>query len=227
MLRVALAAGIVLAFAETASAQSWVPWTQHGITVETPRARSSGAERPPARASERADRRERSSRVDRDEEEARPTRRASTERMSSDGGPQPHIAPQRPGVANVRTGHGAGTIVIDTSARRLYLMQSASSALVYPISVGRDGFQWRGTKQITRVASWPTWTPPAEMHARQPGLPQTMSGGVRNPLGAKALYLGSSLYRIHGNNSAQSVGQANELSPNLGDGLMAQAAALG
>jgi lipoprotein-anchoring transpeptidase ErfK/SrfK len=126
-----------------------------------------------------------------------------------DGGPQPAISPAAPSSMSITTGYGAGTIVIDTSARRLYLMQSQNTALVYPISVGRVGFTWTGTQSISRVASWPDWHPPAEMRARQPGLPEKMTGGVRNPLGAKALYLGNSLYRIHGTNNAQSIGQAN------------------
>ena len=75
-----------------------------------------------------------------------------------------------------------------------------------PISVGRQGFTWTGTERISRIASWPSWTPPPEMRKRQPGLPITVSGGIINPLGAKALYLGSSVYRIHGTNNARSIG---------------------
>ena len=83
-----------------------------------------------------------------------------------------------------------------------------STALRYPISVGREGFNWNGTEKISRVAEWPDWHPPAEMRERDPSLPEKMSGGIRNPLGAKALYLGNSLYRIHGTNDAKSIGRA-------------------
>jgi lipoprotein-anchoring transpeptidase ErfK/SrfK len=82
-------------------------------------------------------------------------------------------------------------------------------AYAYPISVGREGFTWTGTEKISRVASWPSWTPPPEMRQRQPGLPITVSGGMLNPMGAKALYLGNSIYRIHGTNNDRSVGRAS------------------
>ena len=82
------------------------------------------------------------------------------------------------------------------------------NALVYPISVGRVGFTWTGTERISRVAAWPDWHPPAEMRQRDPRLPVKMNGGVRNPLGAKALYLGNSLYRIHGTDNARTIGRA-------------------
>ena len=101
-----------------------------------------------------------------------------------------------------------GSIVIDTAGRRLYLVQSPTSALVYPISVGREGFSWVGTQTISRIADWPDWHPPAEMRQRDPRLPEKMTGGVRNPLGAKALYLGNTLYRIHGTDDARTIGQA-------------------
>jgi lipoprotein-anchoring transpeptidase ErfK/SrfK len=98
--------------------------------------------------------------------------------------------------------------VIDTAGRQLFLVQSGGTALRYPISVGREGFTWTGTQKISRVADWPDWRPPAEMRERDPRLPELMTGGVRNPLGAKALYLGNSLYRIHGTNDARTIGQA-------------------
>jgi lipoprotein-anchoring transpeptidase ErfK/SrfK len=87
-------------------------------------------------------------------------------------------------------------------------VQSGSKALSYPVSVGREGFSWTGTQRITRVANWPDWHPPAEMRQRDPRLPEKMTGGIRNPLGAKALYLGSTLYRIHGTSDARSIGRA-------------------
>jgi lipoprotein-anchoring transpeptidase ErfK/SrfK len=102
-----------------------------------------------------------------------------------------------------------GTIVVDTSARRLYLIQDGGSALQYGIGVGRAGFQWKGTHKITAKKVNPSWTPPPEMIARQPDVPRHMKGGdPDNPLGTHAMYLGSTLYRIHGSPDADSVGEA-------------------
>lgn len=101
-----------------------------------------------------------------------------------------------------------GTIVIDTGSRTLSLVQPHGSALQYDVGVGRRGFQWGGYKHISQKRIWPGWTPPAQMHRRQRGLPGHMKGGIQNPLGARALYLGSSLYRIHGSNDPQTIGQA-------------------
>lgn len=101
-----------------------------------------------------------------------------------------------------------GTIVIDTPQRFLYLVQENGTALRYGIGVGRPGFAWAGVKTVTRKAEWPDWVPPKEMLARQPHLPRYMAGGPDNPLGARALYLGSSLYRIHGSNEPWTIGQA-------------------
>lgn len=124
-----------------------------------------------------------------------------------EGGPRPAIAPTSPPVVKF-SGYNAGTVVIDTAGRSLYYVLSSSTAYKYPISVGRVGFTWTGTQKISRVASWPDWRPPQEMKERVPGLPDVMTGGVRNPLGAKALYLGNSLYRIHGTNDVKTIGQA-------------------
>jgi lipoprotein-anchoring transpeptidase ErfK/SrfK len=104
--------------------------------------------------------------------------------------------------------HSPGTIVINTRERRLYLVQPGGTAIKYGVGVGRPGFQWGGVKRITRKAEWPSWTPPAQMLRRRPDLPRHMKGGVDNPLGARALYLGSSLYRIHGSNEPGTIGQA-------------------
>ncbi|MGA0596340.1 L,D-transpeptidase [Enterovirga sp. CN4-39] len=103
---------------------------------------------------------------------------------------------------------GPGTIVISTSARRLYYVTRPGEAIEYGIGVGRPGFEWTGTKRVTAKREWPSWTPPAEMLRRRPDLPRYMSGGPDNPLGARALYLGSSLYRIHGSNEPETIGQA-------------------
>jgi lipoprotein-anchoring transpeptidase ErfK/SrfK len=101
-----------------------------------------------------------------------------------------------------------GSIVIDTSKRKLYYVLSATSAYAYPIAVGRQGFSWTGKEKISRIADWPDWYPPADMRKRKPNLPKRVLGGIRNPLGAKAIYLGNTLYRIHGTNEPKSIGKA-------------------
>jgi lipoprotein-anchoring transpeptidase ErfK/SrfK len=101
-----------------------------------------------------------------------------------------------------------GTIIIDTHERHLYLIQSQTSALRYGIGVGRVGFTWQGLLQVSRKAEWPDWHPPPEMIERQPYLPRFMAGGPGNPLGARAMYLGNSEYRIHGTNAPETIGQA-------------------
>lgn len=125
-----------------------------------------------------------------------------------DGGPRPGVRPVPPIQIVFSSAYLPGSIVIDTAGRRLYLVQSATSALMYPISVGREGFSWVGTQTISRIADWPDWHPPAEMRERDPRLPERMTGGIRNPLGAKALYLGSTLYRIHGTDNERTIGRA-------------------
>ncbi|MGL4811983.1 MAG: L,D-transpeptidase [Beijerinckiaceae bacterium] len=104
--------------------------------------------------------------------------------------------------------HAPGTIVIDTPNRFLYLVQGDGTAMRYGIGVGRPGFEWAGAKSITRKAEWPDWRPPAQMLKRRPDLPHFMKGGEDNPLGARAMYLGSSLYRIHGTNEPHTIGEA-------------------
>jgi lipoprotein-anchoring transpeptidase ErfK/SrfK len=107
-----------------------------------------------------------------------------------------------------RTSEAPGTIIISTAERHLYLIQGNGRALRYGIGVGRDGFQWQGLLNISRKAEWPDWTPPPEMIARQPYLPRFMAGGPGNPLGARALYLGATVYRIHGTNRPDTIGTA-------------------
>lgn len=107
-----------------------------------------------------------------------------------------------------RTTEAPGTIIIQTSERYLYLVQGNGRALRYGIGVGREGFQWQGLLKISRKAEWPDWTPPPEMIQRQPYLPRFMAGGPGNPLGARALYLGATVYRIHGTNQPQTIGSA-------------------
>ena len=107
-----------------------------------------------------------------------------------------------------RTTEPPGTIIISTADRHLYLVQGNGRAIRYGIGVGRDGFQWQGLLNISRKAEWPDWTPPPEMIARQPYLPRFMAGGPGNPMGARALYLGSTVYRIHGTNAPDTIGHA-------------------
>jgi lipoprotein-anchoring transpeptidase ErfK/SrfK len=101
-----------------------------------------------------------------------------------------------------------GSIVIETSERRLYFVLPEGKAMVYGVGVGRDGFRWSGTHRITRTAEWPGWTPPPAMRKRVPDLPAHMPGGINNPLGARALYIGSTLYRIHGTSEPWTIGHA-------------------
>jgi lipoprotein-anchoring transpeptidase ErfK/SrfK len=101
-----------------------------------------------------------------------------------------------------------GTIVVETSERRLYFVMPNGQALRYGIGVGRDGFEWSGQHTITRKAEWPGWTPPVEMRRRVPDLPAYMPGGPDNPLGARALYIGATLYRLHGTSEPWTIGQA-------------------
>jgi lipoprotein-anchoring transpeptidase ErfK/SrfK len=104
--------------------------------------------------------------------------------------------------------YGAGTIIVDTGERRLYLVQPGGKALKYGIGVGRPGFTWTGLHTVTNKVEWPDWTPPPQMRKRQPGLPAHMEGGPDNPLGARAMYLGSTFYRIHGTSEPWTIGQA-------------------
>jgi lipoprotein-anchoring transpeptidase ErfK/SrfK len=105
-----------------------------------------------------------------------------------------------------------GTIIVDNSDRRLYHVLGNGIAMQYGVSVGREGFIWTGTNTVSRKAEWPTWNPPAEMRAREARkghiLPVSMKGGIENPLGARAMYLGSTIYRIHGTNQPSSIGKA-------------------
>ena len=111
-------------------------------------------------------------------------------------------------VVYYRTSEAPGTIIVSTAERHLYLVQGNGRAIRYGIGVGREGFQWQGLLSITRKAEWPDWTPPPEMIARQPYLPRFMAGGPGNPLGARAMYLGATVYRIHGTNRPDTIGTA-------------------
>lgn len=111
-------------------------------------------------------------------------------------------------VVPFQTNEAPGTVIIDTAGRYLYLVQPGGQAIRYGIGVGREGFTWAGVEHVTRKAEWPDWRPPAEMRARQPFLPEFMAGGPQNPLGARALYLGATVYRIHGTNEDWTIGSA-------------------
>ncbi|WP_305988995.1 L,D-transpeptidase [Roseibium sp. MMSF_3544] len=121
-------------------------------------------------------------------------------------------APVEREIVAYQSDYKPGTIIIDTKERRLYRVEDAGSATRYGIGVGREGFSWKGSERITRKAEWPSWTPPAEMRKREAAkgriLPVRMDGGIENPLGARALYLGNTLYRIHGTNQPWTIGQA-------------------
>ena len=115
----------------------------------------------------------------------------------------PHLRRQ---IVEFWTKEPAGTIIIDTPNTYLYLVLGNGRAMRYGVGVGREGFTWSGEQRITRVAEWPDWTPPKEMIERQPYLPRFMAGGPSNPLGARALYLGGTVYRIHGTNQPTTIG---------------------
>jgi lipoprotein-anchoring transpeptidase ErfK/SrfK len=124
------------------------------------------------------------------------------------GGARPAIEPEAPEKVTFHSNFTPNSIVIDSGARKLYFILSPTETYRYPISVGREGFSWTGTEVISRKQDWPDWHPPKEMIARDRRLPDKMTGGIHNPLGALALYLGKSLYRIHGTNDESTIGQA-------------------
>ncbi|MBV5269127.1 MAG: L,D-transpeptidase family protein [Afipia sp.] len=120
---------------------------------------------------------------------------------SSGSGPIPRTT------VSFQGNYAPGTIIVDTRERRLYLVQDGGRALRYGIGVGRDGFRWGGVHRITAKKEWPSWTPPSQMLRRRPDLPRHMVGGPDNPLGARAMYLGNTVYRIHGTNQPSTIGQ--------------------
>ena len=114
----------------------------------------------------------------------------------------------RPQPVYFRSDEPAGTIIVHTEERFLYVVQGNGQAIRYGIGVGREGFQWQGLLKVSRKTEWPDWRPPTEMIERQPYLPRFMAGGPGNPMGARALYLGDTVYRIHGTNQPQTIGYA-------------------
>ncbi len=127
---------------------------------------------------------------------------------SPNGNSSPAYTPIPREVVTMDGKYGKGTIIINTAERRLYLALGDGKALRYGIGVGRPGFTWVGVHSVTQKAEWPGWTPPPQMRKRVPDLPAYMPGGPDNPLGARAMYLGSTYYRIHGSNEPWSIGQA-------------------
>jgi lipoprotein-anchoring transpeptidase ErfK/SrfK len=117
-------------------------------------------------------------------------------------------SPMQRALVSFPASYRPGSIVISTSGRRLYYVNAPGQAISYGIGVGRIGFTWTGTHTVSMKREWPDWTPPSQMLHRRPDLPRHMVGGIENPLGARAIYLGSSLYRIHGSNEPETIGQA-------------------
>ena len=127
--------------------------------------------------------------------------------VRSETGQAKDLAPHfRRQLVDYRTTEPAGTIIVDTANTHLYLVLGHDKAMRYGIGVGREGFTWVGTERISRMAEWPDWNPPTEMIEREPHLPRFMAGGEGNPLGARALYLGKTVYRIHGTNQPSTIG---------------------
>jgi lipoprotein-anchoring transpeptidase ErfK/SrfK len=124
------------------------------------------------------------------------------------GGGSSSQGPVQRTTVNVAGNYKPGSILVNTAERRLYFMLGNGQAIRYGIGVGRDGFRWGGVHRVTAKKEWPSWTPPAQMLRRRPDLPRHMKGGEDNPLGARAMYLGSTLYRIHGSNEPETIGQA-------------------
>lgn len=133
------------------------------------------------------------------ERDARPVSRPGVRAVKLDSRFQRQVVPYR-------TNQPVGTIVVSTSEKFLYLVLGNGKAMRYGIGTARSGFEWSGTHKVTAKREWPGWTPPAAMRQRQPGLPAYMPGGINNPLGARALYIGATLYRIHGTNEPWTIG---------------------
>lgn len=188
--RIALGLIICLSFPLPSQAQGWPPWSNDIYGDRD--WREDRSPRWPERATPRR--------------EHRPAPSASNE--IRDGGARPHITPVEPAVVAFAYDFPARSIVIDISGRKLYYVLEGNRAYAYPISVGREGFSWTGTEAVSRKQAWPDWHPPAEMRERDSSLPEKMTGGIKNPLGAMALYLGNTLYRIHGTNDVKSIGRA-------------------
>ncbi len=128
--------------------------------------------------------------------------------QASSGGDRPLVSPIPRETVEYDGPYKPGTIVISTSERRLYYVLPGHEALKYGVGVGRPGFTWAGASHIANKREWPDWTPPPQMLKRRPDLPRHMEGGIDNPLGARAMYIAGTLYRIHGSNEPDTIGQA-------------------
>ena len=205
----AILACLSMAVAEPASAQFFDFFG--GIGDNNRQARSRAQQRPGQQSQAARPKPKPSSSWFDDDDDDRPQRRsASSSRLGPallDGGPRPSISPSTPATIGF-SGYAAGSVVIDSGGRALYYVLPGNRAYRYPIAVGREGYSWTGTEKVSRKAQWPDWHPPLEMRQRDPRLPEKMTGGLNNPLGAQAIYLGNTLYRIHGTNDARSIGGA-------------------
>jgi lipoprotein-anchoring transpeptidase ErfK/SrfK len=128
--------------------------------------------------------------------------------LSGPGGMYGGASPIARATVSYPSNEAPGTIVINTAERRLYFLLGNGQAIRYGIGVGRPGFTWSGVRTVSSKREWPDWIPPSDMLRRRPDLPRHMSGGIENPLGARAMYLGGTLYRIHGSNEPETIGQA-------------------
>jgi lipoprotein-anchoring transpeptidase ErfK/SrfK len=141
--------------------------------------------------------------------DAEPEEALSGDIEKASGGPRPDIAPRAPKTVAFNSSERRGTIVINSAGRELFYVLGNGRAYRYRIAVGKEGFSWAGTERVSNVTQWPDWYPPDEMRERKPELPKMMTGGQNNPLGARAIYLGNTLYRIHGTNDPRSIGSAS------------------
>lgn len=215
--RIAVLAGVALAATSPAQAQFLFgdsSWGQTQRPKATRQAQRAAAAKPKPKASSSWwDDDEDEDQVQRAPQQGQPTAPRAGQRgpwkATWTGGARPAISPAAPPVVAYSGSQAAGTVVIDTRGRALYYTLGGGRAYRYSIAVGREGFTWAGTQRVSRIQAWPDWRPPAEMRQRQPHLPLVMTGGVDNPLGAKAIYLGSTLYRIHGTNDSRSIGSAS------------------
>ena len=190
-----LASVVVLAPLEPCMAQSWFPWGGNFFDAPPDTAlpyTANGRLVATTRKSSQKENKEKS----------------AAGRHGEGWRPSTEIAPKAPPIVAFPYSFPVRSIVIDTSRRKLYFVAEEGRAYEYPIAVGRTGFRWKGTETVSRKQAWPDWHPPPEMRARDASLPKKMTGGVRNPLGAIALYLGDTEYRIHGTNDAKSIGSA-------------------
>jgi lipoprotein-anchoring transpeptidase ErfK/SrfK len=198
-MRLIWAACLLLASYGPTLAQGWQPWADESYGRRSYRPWPSDVENSPP---------QRWKAPDTDQARGARLQDKPTGGEVREGGARPEITPVAPAIVTFNHDNPVGSIVIDTGARRLYYVLEGKRAYEYTISVGREGFSWTGTEKIGRKQAWPDWYPPSDMRERDQSLPVKMTGGLKNPLGAMALYLGTTLYRIHGTNDSNSLGRA-------------------